>query len=208
MAGAEPEDGLIGEPWGGVVRVARAADAARLLDADAACGAGESGHVWVNTPALMRGYLGRDDLTAAVVSGGWFCTGDIGVVDERGWLYLRGREREEINKGGMKIHPADIDAVVERFAQTVDTCAFGVEDALLGEDVGLAVVLRDADAATLARLHDWMAQHLARHQMPRRCWVLDEIPRSARGKVNRAAVAARCAGLPAADVRGAGRSAP
>jgi acyl-CoA synthetase (AMP-forming)/AMP-acid ligase II len=205
VAGFAPEDGLIGEAWGGVVRIARSAEAATQLGAEAACAPGESGHVWVNTPALMRGYLGRDDLTAAVVSGGWFCTGDIGVIDERGWLYLRGREREEINKGGMKIHPADVDAVVERFTQTVDVCTFAVEDALLGEDVGVAVVLRDADATTLSRLHDWMAQHLARHQMPRRWWVVDEIPRTARGKINRAAVAARCAGLPPVDVRGTPR---
>jgi acyl-CoA synthetase (AMP-forming)/AMP-acid ligase II len=205
MADAAPEDGLIGEAWGGVVRVARGADASAQLDAEAACAPGETGHVWVNTPALMRGYLGRDDLTAAVVAGGWFCTGDIGVLDERGWLYLRGREREEINKGGMKVHPADIDAVVERFAQTVDVCTFAVEDALLGEDVGLAVVLRDADAATLPRLHAWMAEHLARHQMPKRWWVVDEIPRTSRGKINRAAVAARCAGLPPTDVRGSAR---
>jgi acyl-CoA synthetase (AMP-forming)/AMP-acid ligase II len=50
-----------------------------------------------------------------VVSQGWFFTGDIGIVDDRGMLYLKGREREEINKGGMKVHPADIDAVAERF---------------------------------------------------------------------------------------------
>jgi acyl-CoA synthetase (AMP-forming)/AMP-acid ligase II len=202
VTGFAPEDGLIGEAWGGVVRTTRSADAATQLGAEAACAPGESGHVWVNTPALMRGYLERDDLTAAVVSGGWFCTGDIGVIDERGWLYLRGREREEINKGGMKIYPADVDGVVEGFAKTADVCTFAIEDALLGEDIGVAVVLRDADAATLPSLHDWMAQHLAQHQMPRRWWVIEEIPRTTRGKVNRAAVAALCAGLAPVNVRG------
>jgi acyl-CoA synthetase (AMP-forming)/AMP-acid ligase II len=143
----------------------------------------------------MRGYLGRDDLTAEVMSAGWLRTGDVGLVDERGWLYLRGREREEINKGGMKIYPADIDAVVERFEDAVDVCAFALEDALLGEDVGIAVVLRDGSAAKLGALREWMALHLARHQMPRRWYLVDEIPRTSRGKVNRSAVAARCVEL-------------
>ena len=203
VAGFTPEDGLVGEAWGGVVKILRTADAGPALGAAEECAPGESGHVWVNTPALMRGYLERDDLTAEVVSAGWFRTGDIGLVDERGWLYLRGREREEINKGGMKIHPADIDAVVERFEHTVDVCTFAVEDTLLGEDVGVAVVLRDTDPATVRRLHEWTAQHLARHQMPRRWYLVDEIPRTARGKINRAAVAARCAELQPVDVRSA-----
>ena len=190
-----PEDGLIGAPWGGVIKITRTADATVHLDGADECTVGESGQVWVNTPALMRGYLGRDDLTNDVVAAGWFRTGDIGLIDARGWLYLRGRERDEINKGGMKVYPADIDAVVERFELTVDVCTFAVEDALLGEDVGLAVVLRQADQPTLQRLHDWMTQHLGRHQLPRRWYVVDEIPRSARGKVNRAAVAARCTAL-------------
>ncbi len=83
------------------------------------------------------------------MSAGWFLTGDIGVVDDRGWLHLRGREREEINKGGMKIYPGDVDAVVERFPATKDVCTFAVEDALFGEDVALAVVLASADGPTL-----------------------------------------------------------
>jgi acyl-CoA synthetase (AMP-forming)/AMP-acid ligase II len=185
-----PEDGLVGQPWGGEIKIVRAADGGV---GDEPCAPGESGYIWVRTPALMRGYLGRDDLTAEVVSAGWFRTGDIGLVDGRGWLYLRGREREEINKGGMKIYPADIDAVAERFEDALDVCAFAVEDALLGEDVGIAVVLRDGSPGKLGALREWMALHLARHQMPRRWYLVDEIPRTSRGKVNRAAVAARCA---------------
>ena len=205
VADFTPSDGLIGEAWGGTIKIMRSADASAQLDSTQECAAGESGHVWVNTPALMRGYLGRDDLTAEVVSAGWFRTGDIGLLDERGWLHLRGREREEINKGGMKIYPGDIDAVVEQFEHTIDVCAFALEDALLGEDVGVAVVLRSSEPATLRQLHEWTAQRLARHQMPRRWYVLDEIPRTSRGKVNRAAVGARCAELKAADMRGAVR---
>jgi acyl-CoA synthetase (AMP-forming)/AMP-acid ligase II len=202
MADFTPEDGLVGEAWGGVVRVMRTRDAGAQLGEQEPCLPGENGHVWVNTPALMNGYLGRDDLTAEVVSAGWFLTGDIGFVDDRGWLYLRGREREEINKGGMKVYPGDVDAVAERFAETVDACTFAIEDPLLGEEIGVAVVLRKNDEETLRSLHHWMAERLAKHQMPKRWYVVDEIPRSSRGKVNRAGVAATCGTLRPVDLRG------
>jgi acyl-CoA synthetase (AMP-forming)/AMP-acid ligase II len=202
VAGFEPADGLIGTAWGGVIRILRSGTTETAPAFAEQCTPGEAGYVWVNTPALMRGYLGRDDLTSRVVRHGWFLTGDIGVVDERGLLFLRGREREEINKGGMKIYPGDVDAVVERFADATDVCTFGYEDPDYGENVGIAVVLQGTDEPTLKRLHDWMKQHLARHQMPERWYVVGEIPRTSRGKINRDTVAERCATLQPADVRG------
>jgi acyl-CoA synthetase (AMP-forming)/AMP-acid ligase II len=196
-----PEDGLIGVPWGATISVLRAAGTAGMPGSAAVCETGESGYVWINTPALMQGYLGRDDLTQAVVANGWFCTGDIGLIDERGFLYLRGREREEINKGGLKVYPGDVDAVAEEFADTLDVCAFGYEDPLQGQDVGIALVLKQGDASTLSRLHELMAQRLATYQMPRRWYLLQEIPRTSRGKVNRARVAEVCQGLEPVNLR-------
>jgi acyl-CoA synthetase (AMP-forming)/AMP-acid ligase II len=193
LPGFDPEDGLVGEAWGGVIRIAKSRDTAIHPGLHDACEPGEPGYVWVNTPALMRGYLDRPDLTREVVSHGWFVTGDIGVLDARGRLYLRGREREEINKGGMKVHPADVDSVVERFPGIRDVCCFGYEDPLHGEDVGIAVVLDDPSDASLARLQEFCAEFLARHQLPQRWYVLDEIPRTSRGKVKRDAVSQRCA---------------
>lgn len=190
----EPEDGLVGEAWGGTLRVLRTDDTSTPVSSAEDCPAGEPGHVWINTPALMKGYLDRDDLTAAVVTDGWFSTGDIGLLDERGYLYLRGRQREEINKGGMKVYPTDVDTVIERFPETMDVCTFALEDPLLGEDIGAAVVLRTASDDTLRALHNFTAVHLAPHQMPRRWYRLDDIPRTSRGKVNRADVAKYCSG--------------
>jgi acyl-CoA synthetase (AMP-forming)/AMP-acid ligase II len=99
----------------------------------------------------------------------------------------------------MKVHPADVDAVVERFEETADVCTFAVDDALFGEDVGIAVVLRSDGPDVLRRLHDWTARHLAAHQMPVRWYELAEIPRTSRGKVNRETVAERCAELAPVD---------
>ena len=186
------DDGYIGAMWGGEVKILPTGDASQSPAAIKSCDSDESGHVWVKTAALMKGYLGRDDLTSAVTVDGWFYTGDIGVLDERGHLYLRGRERDEINKGGTKVYPADIDAVVERFAETRDVCAFPYPDPLLGEDIGIAVVLvSDADNV-MSRLYEWCRQHLAAHQLPKRWYVLSEIPRTSRGKVNLADLARYC----------------
>jgi len=194
-----PEDGLIGVAWGGTLQVMPSASTDESPTWAKPCTPGEGGHVWIRTPALMKGYLDRDDLTGAVVTDGWFCTGDIGVMDERGYLYLRGREREEINKAGMKVHPGDVDSVVERFPDTVDVCTFAVKDPLLGEDVGVAVVLPKATDETLLALHAWASEHLAAHQLPKRWYLLDEVPRTSRGKVNRASVASHCEALKPVD---------
>ncbi len=187
-----PEDGLVGPPWGAVIKILSTRETDRPLAPDMECARGQPGYVWLNTPALMRGYLDRDDLTDAVVRDGWFMTGDIGILDDRGRLFLRGRERDEINKGGLKVFPADIEAVVERCAGVRDVCAFGFADRLYGENIGLAVVLESADPGSARALYDWMRRHLAEHKMPVRWHVLEEIPRTSRWKVNRAEVMRAC----------------
>jgi acyl-CoA synthetase (AMP-forming)/AMP-acid ligase II len=192
-SGIEPEDGLIGRGWGTIVRVLNRGDTAAPPGMGDECRPGSEGFVWLGTPGLMRGYLGRDDLTAEVVSNGWFSTGDIGMVDERGLLYLRGRRREEINKGGMKIFPADVDSVIERHAGVLDVCAFAFEHPLYGEDLAVAVVLEKNDTTSLPALHAWTLRELGAHRLPARWYLLEELPRSSRGKVNRAGVAAACA---------------
>ncbi|MBL8338445.1 MAG: AMP-binding protein [Rhodoferax sp.] len=194
------EDGLVGTGWGAVVKVLRTAQTTAPLSAADECAVGESGYVWLNTPALMKGYFQRDDLTQAAVIDGWFFTGDIGILNERGQLVLKGRERDEINKGGMKIYPADVDAVVERFPQASDVCTFALDDEIYGQIVGIAVVLSERSDATVRALHAWMAAHLAEPKMPSRWWLVDEIPRTSRGKINREAVKTACTGRPALEL--------
>ena len=199
----EPQDGLIGVPWGAVASVTLGGDVAEPPGIGVPAKPGETGFVWLNTPALMKGYLERDDLTAQCVNAGWFLTGDLGFLDDRGYLYLRGRVRDEINKGGTKVYPADIEAVAERFAGVADCCCFAVEDPNYGQNVALALVLSGDTANRVADLHAWLKKHLAEHQMPVRWYVLDALPRTSRGKINRDQIAASCAKLPPLDVRAA-----
>jgi acyl-CoA synthetase (AMP-forming)/AMP-acid ligase II len=189
LVGDEP---LVGTPWGAVIRIL---EGGQGTDPDQLriCAPGESGYVWAQTAALMKGYFGQDELTRQVVRQGWFCTGDLGYRDERGLLYLRGRDKEQINIGGSKVYPADIDAAAEHIDFVRDVCAFAVDDPLQGEDVAIAVVLREGSEATLAALYRKMAERLAPHQMPRRWYQIEEIVRTARGKLNRSEVAKQCA---------------
>ncbi len=194
------EDGLIGVGWGSVIKVLKTDETTQPLSQEMECKTGESGYVWLNTPALMKGYFRRDDLTAKAVVDGWFMTGDIGFLDEQGRLLLRGRERDEINKGGMKIYPSDIDTVVERFKAATDVCAFALDDPIYGQSVGMAVVLNDTKDETIQGLHAWMKTQLAEHKMPSRWWAIDAIPRTSRGKINREAVKGACEKLTALDL--------
>jgi acyl-CoA synthetase (AMP-forming)/AMP-acid ligase II len=95
----------------------------------------------------------------------------------------------------MKVYPGDIDTVVERFEPALDVSAFPFDHPLYGQDVGMAVVLRTREPDTIRALYDLMTRHLAEHQMPRRWYLIDAIPRTSRGKINRGKVAEMCAGL-------------
>ncbi len=130
--GLDGDEPCVGEPWGCVIRVLDSPSTAQPPHLHRACAVGETGHVWVQSPALMRGYFDRDDLTDQVVAGGWFCTGDLGMLDERGRLRFRGRHKEMINVGGGKVYPADVDAAIAACAEVEDVCSFGVDDALQG----------------------------------------------------------------------------
>jgi acyl-CoA synthetase (AMP-forming)/AMP-acid ligase II len=196
VPGFVPRDGLIGVPWGADIRILRSATTESGPPLTEACAPDEPGYVWIKTPALMQGYLNRDDLTRSVMTDGWFMTGDIGVLDEHGHLSLRGRERDEINKGGMKVYPADIDAAFDAFDSVKDVCAFGYEgDPLYGENVAIALVLSDPSHDGLRRLYRGVRRVLAAHQMPVRWYLVDEIPRTSRGKSSRQGMAAACATL-------------
>jgi oxalate---CoA ligase len=196
-----PESGLIGEAWSATIRILKSGSDGDPLSADVECEAGETGVIWVHTPALMKGYLHRQDLTDAVVRQGWFNTGDLGLLDDRGRLFLKGRERDEINKGGVKVFPSEVDEVVEQYSATRDVCTFAYEDDFYGENVGIAVVLDDKSDRSVLGLYDWIRARLAAHKHPTRWYLLDEIPRTSRGKVNRESVMRACLSATPLDLR-------
>jgi acyl-CoA synthetase (AMP-forming)/AMP-acid ligase II len=109
---------------------------------------------------------------------------------------------DEINKGGLKIQPQDVENVAAAYPAVSDVCVFAVSDELYGQNVAIAFAMDDDRPETLAGLYGWMRERLSRHKMPARWYRLDAIPRTARGKIHRASVAARCAELAPVDPAG------
>jgi acyl-CoA synthetase (AMP-forming)/AMP-acid ligase II len=198
-AGA-PSDGLIGWGWGTDLRVLRTAEVPPGA-AEPECAVGETGYVWAHTAALMKGYFRRDDLTASAVRGGWFFTGDMGFRDEAGRILLGGRAVDEINKGGMKIQPQDVEIVAGAFEHAADVCVFAAPDELYGQNIAIAFVLGDPRPEVLAAFYRWVEARLSRHKMPAFWYRLEELPRTARGKIHRSQVAELCRALQPVDWR-------
>ena len=156
--------------------------------------AGSEGEIWVRGPRVMSGYLDDAEMTAAVLSpDGWYRTGDLGYLDEDGFLFLTGRLNDLINRGGEKIAPAEVDAALLAHPAVAEAAAFSVPDARLGEDVVAAVVLRDGIALKPRELRAWMLGRLSPTRTPRRIWVVDALPRTETGKVRRGVLAERFA---------------
>lgn len=202
-----PESGLIGRPWGVEFRILDTEWTRMDTNPEGHLDAGQTGMIWVRTDGLMSGYFNRTDLTKDAIHDGWFKTGDIGFLDDEGRLHLKGRRRDEINKGGMKVFPAEIDEVFAQSANVSDVCAFGFPDELRNEGVGVALVLEDTEKKTIQDLHHWISQRLAGHKHPERWYVLDDIPRTSRGKLNRETVMKECMERTPFDFRAALRAA-
>ncbi len=171
-------DGFVGRPWGGSVAV--------RLDDGRVVSQGE-GEIVVQTPSLMAGYLDRPDLTAAVLENGWYRTGDQGIVDARG-VTVAGRIKDEINRAGFKIQPAELDMLIEQHDAVAEACAFAIPDAVSGEIVGAAVRFKPGADADLEAVKAFCRARMRREATPERWFTVDEIPRTARGKVSREAV--------------------
>jgi oxalate---CoA ligase len=171
------EEGLVGRPWEGSVRV-------RCEDRAAASGEGE---ILVRSAGIMSGYLDRPDLTAAVLQDGWYRTGDYGRV-ENGRIWLTGRIKDEINRAGFKVHPAEIDRLLESHPAVAAACTFGLPDPVGGESVAVAVQLNEGFAIGPDRLRAWCLERVRREAVPEHWRLVDEIPRTGRGKLNRQAV--------------------
>jgi acyl-CoA synthetase (AMP-forming)/AMP-acid ligase II len=179
----ELEDSLVGRPWGGSFRL-------RLEDGTfTSTGRGE---VAINSPSLMSGYFNRPDLTADALMADWFLTGDIGEIDSSGLLRLVGRSKFEINRGGIKIPAEEVDALLERHPDIIEACAFSLPDALSGETVAAAIVLKDGATGDNQAIRQWCDTRIRRDAVPAKLFVLPILPRTDRGKLNRDVVRQAC----------------
>jgi acyl-CoA synthetase (AMP-forming)/AMP-acid ligase II len=146
---------------------------------------GATGEVSIKGPNVTRGYLRNPEATASAFTNGWFRTGDSGAIDADGYIYLHGRIKELINRGGEKISPLEVDDVLLRHPAVREAVTVGVPNAIYGEEVEAVVTLHADQTASADELIAHCKEHLAAFKAPKAIRFVPEIPRSATGKIQR-----------------------
>jgi oxalate---CoA ligase len=168
-------------------------------------GTGEVGEIVIRGPNVASGYLNNPAANAAAFVDGWFRTGDLGYCDRDQYLFLVGRSKEIINRGGEKISPREIDEVLLDHPAVEQAVAFALPHERLGEEVGAAVVLCSARSVSQRELQDFTAARLADFKVPARIVFVDEIPLGPTGKLQRVGLAEK---LGVTGLSAVGRPAP
>ena len=147
-----------------------------------------AGEICVAGPAVFRGYLDNDQADAAAFRDGWFRTGDIGMFDKHGYLYITGRLSDMYISGGSNVHPRDIEEKILAHPAVQETLVLGMPDPTWGE-IGVAVCVLYPGAETSAdEIRTWLTSQMARYKVPRHIVFWDELPRSGNGKITRLTV--------------------
>ncbi|MGV6846841.1 MAG: acyl--CoA ligase [Marinibacterium sp.] len=182
----DQKPGSVGLPAGPEVRIADETE-------DRLIGAHDTGEIVISGPNVTPGYEGNPDANAKTffeaAGKRWFRTGDQGSFDDDGYLHLTGRLKEIINRGGEKISPLEVDAVLLAHPGIAQAVCFSLPHPKLGEDIAAAAVLRDGASVTGAEIRAFAAQRLADFKVPRQVLILDEIPKGATGKILRIGLA-------------------
>jgi long-chain acyl-CoA synthetase len=155
--------------------------------------ANATGELWVRGPNVVTGYWNKPEATAAAFSEGWFHTGDIGRIDEEGYVYIVDRLKDMIIRGGENVYCAEVEAVLLEHPAVNAACVFGVPHATLGEEVGCVVQLAEGRTLDEEALRAHARGHLARFKVPTRIWLGHEpLPLGATGKVQKKQVREAC----------------
>jgi len=144
---------------------------------------GLEGEVCVRGPHVMQGYWKDPETTALAMSGGWLHTGDLGRVDHDGFLYITGRIKDLIIKGGENISPREIEEAIYQHRAVAEAAVIGIPDATFGEQVCAVVVLRPGQSATEIEIQSHVARFVNKFKVPSSVVFRSELPKSPVGKI-------------------------
>jgi len=156
----------------------------RILDdagREVACG--EIGEVVVRAPNVTAGYLNLPEATAAAIREGWFHTGDVGRMDEEGFLYLLDRKKDMVITGGENVYTIEVEQAIYQHPDVAECAVFGVPDEKYGEALFAAIVPRAGANLDAATIIEHCRARIGGYKIPRRMVFLPQLPKSAMGKV-------------------------
>ncbi|KAF4831899.1 putative peroxisomal-coenzyme A synthetase [Colletotrichum tropicale] len=151
---------------------------------------GKEGEICIRGENVTKGYLNNPAANASsYTKGGFFRTGDQGKKDEDGYVVITGRIKELINKGGEKISPIELDNVLTRHPAVSEAVSFAIPDEMYGQDIGVAIVLKQGQQLKQDELRGWVAEKLAKFKVPKKIYFTETMPKTATGKIQRRIVA-------------------
>ncbi|RLC00038.1 MAG: long-chain fatty acid--CoA ligase [Deltaproteobacteria bacterium] len=180
-------------PWGGQVKpgtvgIPVADTDVKIVDIETGeteLPQGEHGEILIKGPQIMMGYYKKPEETAEALKNGWFYTGDIGCFDEDGYLKITDRKKDMIIAGGYNIYPLEVDGVLFDHPKILEACTIGVKDEYRGETVKAFVVVKDGETLTQEEIIEFCRKNLAAYKVPKIVEFIDELPKTAVGKVLR-----------------------
>jgi long-chain acyl-CoA synthetase len=146
---------------------------------------GEVGEIAVRGPNVMKGYWRKPEETAEAIPDGWFHTGDLARQDVDSYLYIVGRKKDMIIRGGENVYPREIEEALYEHPAVAEVACVGIPDPDLGEEVGAAVVLKPGAGADPDELREWAKARVAAYKYPRHVWLADSLPHGPTGKILR-----------------------
>ena len=149
---------------------------------------GNAGEIWMRGPQIMQGYWNKPTESAETLKDGWLRSGDIGVMDQRGWFYVVDRQKDMINASGFKIWPREVEDVLVAHPAVKEAAVIGVPDDYRGETVRAYISLKHAAVIEESVLIQHCREQLAAYKVPRSIIILDELPKTPTGKIQRAAL--------------------
>ena len=152
---------------------------------------GEQGEIWFKGPSLIRGYWNRPEATAETIVDGWLRTGDVGRLDDEGFVYVEDRAKDLVLRAGENVSCAEVEAAIYEHPAVYEAAVFGVPHERLGEEVAVAVLPKPGAALDEDELRAHVAERLASFKVPSRVLVVGEPPAPQRGREDPQARAAR-----------------
>ena len=184
---------VAGTPWGGVIKAGTVGVPVPdtdvcIVDAEAGARAlpqGEVGEITIKGPQVMMGYYKNPEETALAIRDGYFYSGDLGFLDEDGYLTIVDRKKDLIIAGGYNIYPVEIDNVLFDHPKILEACTIGIPDSYRGETPKAFIVVTDGDTLTEEEVITFARERLAAYKVPKLIEFVDELPKSSVGKILR-----------------------